>query len=599
MSWSVTVVLLSLLLLILLVWQEVKRLNRPRLTARIIASLVAVASMACLALPLMIQKPKTKDAGTIILLTSGFDRDSVRGFLQQENNQSIFTFDRTITSFDAMYLPAPDTIIASQKTTHVFGDGLTQNELASLHDLPLVYHAGNDRHSRISTARWTQTVATGQPLRVQGQYYNSSSTPVTLVLSAFNTTVDSTVLTEKGDQDFQLSCTPKHVGRAVYALLVLSGKDTLENDPVPVDVRTPVPLSILVLASSPDFENKFLKNWLTENQYRFAVRTAISTNKFEKQFVNLQPLPVETLGSALLEKFDLVIADASQLSSMPATNLNALKNAIGEMGLGLIVRSDTAGGTSAFYSASFPLVQLRDSIRRSASLRLSEQERPLSPLHIDQPVFIRESPEAKILVRDQQMHSLAAGKLFGSGKIVFSTISNTYSWKLAGIDNDYDAYWSFLIRNAAKKIVTKSSWRITPAFPRINEETELALRSGEDRIPEIRVGESRLYPQQEAEFPYQWKARYWPVRQGWQPVLANGVSSFIYVYSQSDWPGIKAAGTLQATKEYELTKGVSSSPSAVVDTRETEPVPKIYFFLAFLFSAGFLWFEKKFLGGDS
>jgi hypothetical protein len=55
---------------------------------------------------------------------------------------------------------------------------------------------------------------------------------------------------------------------------------------IPVFVESQATLKVLILSSSPDFENKFLKNWLFENQYVCAVRSAISKNKFSTEFLN-------------------------------------------------------------------------------------------------------------------------------------------------------------------------------------------------------------------------------------------------------------------------------------------------------------------------
>jgi hypothetical protein len=45
-----------------------------------------------------------------------------------------------------------------------------------------------------------------------------------------------------------------------------------------------------MLSASPDFESKFLKNWLSENGYAVALRSAISKDKFNSEYINIKPV---------------------------------------------------------------------------------------------------------------------------------------------------------------------------------------------------------------------------------------------------------------------------------------------------------------------
>ena len=55
--------------------------------------------------------------------------------------------------------------------------------------------------------------------------------------------------------------------RASYDSLFSRVKNTLEKDPLPVQVTETDPLKILILSSTPDFENRFLNNRLSKKGY--------------------------------------------------------------------------------------------------------------------------------------------------------------------------------------------------------------------------------------------------------------------------------------------------------------------------------------------
>jgi hypothetical protein len=64
-----------------------------------------------------------------------------------------------------------------------------------------------------------------------------------------------------------------------------------------------------MLAASPDFENRFVKDWLSQNGYTVVAKTAISTNKFDKTFLNAGSVSLDRVTSGLLDSFDVLLSD--------------------------------------------------------------------------------------------------------------------------------------------------------------------------------------------------------------------------------------------------------------------------------------------------
>lgn len=595
MYWNVIVISLCSLLLIFLLWKEVKWQNRSWLVARIIASVLTVVSLALLALPVTIQKQQTNNSVTVILLTEGFNNDSVQTISSANNDVKIFTTSKAIKAFNATYITDASSLADSfdNKAIHIFGNGLNESELSLLKNTPVIFHPAVIENS-ITSIDWTKKLTSGEPLLVQGSFNNSTASPLKIVLSGFNTNLDSVTLSSKQTSYLQLTTTPKHLDKAIYTLTVLSGKDTLQKEIIPVEVKTATPLSILLIAASPDFENKFLKNWLSKNEYKFAVRTTISTNKYDKEFINISPLPLDRITGATLDKFDIAIADASALTALPFSDLAGIKNYVESKGGGLIVKTDNAENSSKFFSSSFPITEVKDSIQHIIKLSLIDSNHLSSSLKTEQPIYIRSLPGTQSLVRDQHLRTMVNSKMYGSGKILLTTIGNTYSWQLSGNTKDYASYWSYLLQKAAKKIPAQQIWNTGTHLPQKNEEVNFKLQTSGTGIPQMQKGEDIAYTEQNYLLPYEWKSTYWPSKAGWRPLIGKDSTYWWYVYDNTDWKSIKALDKINVTKKYAAVHQYLSSNTSVTSIRKSVEFSKIYFFILLIICSAFLWAEKKF-----
>jgi hypothetical protein len=111
----------------------------------------------------------------------------------------------------------------------------------------------------------------------------------------------------------------------------------------------------------------------------------------------------------------------------------------------------------------------------------------------------------------------------------------------------------------------------------------------------VQARADELAMEQNYLLPYEWNGIYWPTKTGWQPLINNpGITTWWYIYDTKDWKGIKAMDKIRATKRYAATHPLSSNQPSIATSKTTTEIPKIYFFILFVISAGFLWFEKKF-----
>ena len=599
MYWTIIVITVCFLLLLFLLWKEVKRPNRIMLAARIVATIIAVVSLACIELPVSIRRQmQTKNNEVAIILTQGFNADSVQKVLMSTGSARIFTTDKSIKSFKARYIPdlsrlSEDSLKIS--SVHIFGFGLPQNELVHLKIRDVRFHPGQIKN-RISSIAWNQNLKSGENLIVQGSYDNASATDAKIILNNFDTNLDSVILPSKQTSPFQLSAAPKHIDKAIYSISVISSGDTVETNPLPVEVKSPAPINILVLASSPDFENKFLKNWLAENDYGFAVRTSISKNKYDKQFVNFSQASLDRITVSLLEKFDVVIADVAALNAMPSSDLSNLRTYVEVRGGGLIVKSGSGQKSIAFHSSYFPVVEIRESALYTTKLNFGANHIS-SALKIEGPLYIRSVAGTQPLIKDQQMRIVTNSRMFGLGKVIVTTVPNSYAWWLAGDTDDYTAYWTLLLKKAAKQISVSHRWQLSSPMPHQHEEIHFRLHSLNAEIPQAQSGGETLYPQQNFFLPYEWNLTYWPIRQGWQALTYNnGPTTWWYTFDEEDWQGIKATEKTMATKKFAAMPDLNEVGGAIKEESNLL-IPKYYFFFLFILASGFLWFEKKYRNG--
>ncbi|WP_315822743.1 hypothetical protein [Paraflavitalea speifideaquila] len=336
------ILIASLLLVSVLVWKEISRPARAHLALRIIASILAVTGMAFLAIPITytVTTPSNNN-NKAILLTPGYPKDS----LHNKGGEQLYTTHPWLVASHITYLPDLGWFLAQHpeiNALEVWGYGLTEEELAvvSTQGIALQYHA-RATPTGFTAAGWPRQLKQGQWLDVQGAYQPANKDTVKIVLTGLGARFDSVTIGPNATGYFNLRCQPKHQGNTLYELEVISPGKTIAREKLPVHIAPAHPLRVLLLAASPDFDNKFLLTWLYENQYPVAIRNTISKNKYSRQFLNRDGLRIQDMSTGLLEQFDVVIMDDQQLTTLTTAEKNTLRSQI-QKGLGLILQTDSA-----------------------------------------------------------------------------------------------------------------------------------------------------------------------------------------------------------------------------------------------------------------
>jgi hypothetical protein len=588
MSWNSTVIIICIALAAFGAYWEYAREIRSYLTWRIVAVLVVVTMLACLVLPISYSADTTQTAGKhTLLLTAGFNKDS----LLTGKNDTIYTLDKSVLQqYPKATFISDASRFSGNLTLDIFGYGLTKNELSQLSEQAIIFHPSPVPDGFIDV-NWNDQLKSGEAFTVQAKYKSTSGKKMKIVLKGLNTTLDSVDIKENSSSDITLKAIPKNTGKAVYTLLAINNKDTLEQEQLPLIITPIKPIKILILSASPDFETKFLKTWLSRNGYGVASRSTVTKGKYSQEYVNVAQSDLIHLSTALLDKFDVLIGDLSLLKGLPSSESSVLQQQV-QKGMGVIVRVDSAGKASSWLQRDFSVTSLagKQTVQTTLNIQGNSKTAKLSL----GPAYINSNTNTQTLVTDEHNHLVAAAALAGAGRLIFTIINNSYNWLLNGNKSDYYTLWSLLINKAARKEPSTEKWIVKGDLPVPNKPARMVI---ENTLPinSIKINQNSVYPAQDAAVPFQQQIIYWPPAFGWQQAIANnGLPYWWYAWPNNTWRSLIAENKINTTNQY-AHEHAAAFVTKQIRQKSWVKVSKIYFFILFLMAITFLWAENKFL----
>jgi hypothetical protein len=591
MQQTTLITIICIVLSLVGIWTVWVRPSKAHLVLRILSTLAAVTALGCLVLPVSYTSTaSTQDARhEAVLLTDGFDEDSLSAY----PSLPVYTFNPNIRpTAKTKYLPdaaALNELKPQITTLHILGNGLSYEQLQQMYPMAVSFQPSST--GGIINLNHTTHLNAGQSFQVQGQYHNHSNQTVKLKLKGLGTVVDSVTLPANRQSVYNLSAVPKNTGRNVYQLLAVQNADTLQSLPLPVTITPVQPLKVLLLSSTPDFENKFLKNWLTENGYAAAIRSSISKGKTSVEFVSMEKQLLDKLTPANLNTFDVVTADAASLKALSSAESSALYQQVTQKGLGLIIRADSSKIASGWMQGGFSVTILPAEKQLMAKLLVTGNPSPTSALSIN-PAYINVSPNAQSIITDVQNRTLAACKLAGNGRVILTTLTQTFTWALAGNTKNYTTVWAALLNKAARKKPAVEQWFISSALPAENAPVDITLQSGA-AATNLQVNQLSITSAQSALLPFEHTVTYWPTAAGWQQVTFNRTSFYWFAAQKSAWLYLQNQENTKATLLY----AQNHRPNAPVTKKMQQivriEVPKFYFYVLLLLACGYLWAESR------
>jgi acylphosphatase len=587
-------IIAAILLCCFLIYKEFKRENKARLLLRILAVVLVVASLLFLIVPITQQSTRTRNPKKLLLVTPGFPNTLA-------TNETYFTLDSSVLealgASRVRYLPDLAYYLRSHpevSAIKAFGYGLSADELAQIGKLSYEFEAAPEIGG-VQSVSWPNVLPASTALNVQGIYDNRADASVQLILEGSGTKMDSLTIAAKEKTSFTLSSRPKQLGKAIYHLIVKQGSKELTREKVPFTIVESPKLRIMVLAASPDFEFKFLRNWLFENKYPAYFRTRISKEKFSTDAVNLKDKPASGFNGSMFKNFDLLIADDEELAALPATAKSILNTEV-KNGLGLVVRINEAKPLSGF-AKDFRLTGATDSITSTINPVLTGASAKLKAIPVNQPLFVGVTPEKVSLVENTKGNILVSSKLYGTGKVAASTIGSTYNWVLSGSTADYAQYWSYVINKTARKVEKTLSWKVKPLFPGLSEQVSLVFQTSSRQVlPAVLINKAAKSTQQHPLLPFYWQTKAWMEHAGWNTIKVDEhPAEDFFVYNPEEWTSVKQHDQVENNQKFSKRGQHNTEIQANRIYIIKEELSKWWFFGIFLISIAFLWFETKIL----
>jgi len=583
-----------ILLTCFLIYVEVRRVNKARLPLRLLATVLMALSFLFLIVPLRVKSPRTIIPGKLLLLTKGYPKNIPK-------NVKYFTLDSALLQeLGANHITdIPE--LGYHLRTHpelsglkVFGYGLSAAELKEVGDRSYEFQSAKVEDG-VRSISWPSRLASSALLNVEGFYENTSNSTLKLVLEGLGTRMDSVLISPGQKRSFKLSCRPKQVGLAIYHLVVQEGSEEVSREPIPFTVFEPAKVKVMVLAAAPDFEDKFLRNWLLENKYPAYFRTRISKDKFSIDAVNIPGVQAPVFSASMFDNYDVIIADDEELAALPQIMQSRLRTAV-TSGAGLMVRITEDKALSTF-ARRFRVQSSNDSLSSSVIPIISDEKIRLKPITANRPAFLVPSPEQLRLVENPAGKILLSNTIQGKGRVAATTIHTTYNWMLTGATADYARYWSAVLNKTARQAEKELNWSISPQFPTVSEELALSFQiQSHANLPRVLLNKPSVAVQQHPMLPFFWQSLVWPEQLGWNEFqIGDQPAEAFYVYGPQDWDGVKRQERIAANQEFALKSKKDVVKEAERTEIITEPISRWWFFGVFLIVVAFLWYETKIL----
>lgn len=487
------IIIVLLILGLLLMLKEILRKDKRRLIWRIVASTFLIAGFYFLQFPPAFQQKVKIASHEIAILTPGAVLDSVPGGMRAYSSDSALVRNGRgkvsyLTDLSVV------TLSGQQPRVHVFGCGLDEVQLRTLPAHTLVFHPSPLPEGAIS-ANWAREVYSGNSLEIKGVYHNTGSKVITLSLAGTGAASDSVKIKPGAPARFALSVQPKLEGKAVYRLIARQGKDTLSNEPVPFQTRKKTPLRLFMLSAYPDFEFRFLKDWLYENNHSVITQTVISKSKQSNDYLNVDDKRPASVTRQFLNTIDVVILDEEARETLTPAERGALQQAVNG-GLGMLVLSKSKRAVTL--RGQGKETNSNDSVTYEWLLA-GQRQRYEKHWH-------------------QKIQSVARKE------------KSPLSW---------GAVPRFPTVGRQMRVVTER-------------------RQG-PLVPAIQIEGTRYAPRQNREVDFQWDVTEWPARTGWHQLQVDTASDSFYVYGAGDWASLRHYETWMANQKFREKQRTSGS----------------------------------------
>lgn len=515
----------------------------------------------------------------VLLLTPSYDKESVDSVVSKNPTLSLYHTEGSTPYNNSTRLDLYSGLEDPEKNLRVVaGEGLPSYVLSRIKSnfdyLPSPWKEG------VVELFVPPAIHKNSPATISGTFH-SSGEKLKLYLEGPSGKEDSLTIATPGTSGFQLSFTPKVEGRVLYKLVVMDSTDIKSSEDIPLEVERFEPLNILIAQGYPTFEMQYLKNFLARQQHRIALRFQLSKKVFRTEYANRPAVSLSRFNKKLLEEVDLIILDREALSDISVQERAEITSAIRD-GLGLLVLMSNDGRSipSDFLTAPMKKVSQDTATVIVAGKTIKFPVAAVRP----------EATDGLQTVLGHDGETLAGYRHALKGRIAFQLLQETYRLKLSGDSLTYGWIWSPLIDEVARSRNGGSQIMISNPFPvYVDEPITIGLMSSADR-PAVSFDSIDLPLREDVLLDNLWSTTTWTDKPGWHSVQStDGSLHSHYVFNDGEWSALRNAQLIR--ENIKASRRQSGAPTTVASAEKE--YPPVYFFIAFVLAAGFLWLAPK------
>ena len=444
--------------------------------------------------------------------------------------------------------------------------------------------------------------APGARFEVHAQAHGISAGRAEL-LDPADTVVDRADLAADGR--VQLSGIARAPGRSVFHLRLLDAQShVLDSVPVPQQTLAAAPLRLLVRASAPGPELKYLRRWATDAGLRVQVQADTGAGLS----VGDGAVPLD---AAALARSDLLLLDERSLAGLSAGQLAAVRQALRD-GLGVLVRSAGAPSASArqrlrdlglpvqgdgsSHAADLPgdgestMLAARRGPLGSTTLPSADGEAADRSSHSAAlptlEVLALQPTDGSTLLLDRAGKALGGWRSVGKGRIGLLPVTDSWRWVLAGRDDRHGELWSGVVATLARAQAGADALWSAQAIAWAGERQALCgVQAPLQAFDAKGVGVPLVVDGATASLRC---AGWWPRAAGWQRLQHGEATVWRYVFDANEAAVLHRQAMIDAT-----TLALATATPAGAAAMQPVPGPRWPWWLAFVLCVSLLWWLER------
>ena len=484
--------------------------------------------------------------------------------VQQQEGNEVFIRKEYDQVFENFYEYLNSEYYQRKDSLFIIGGGLEAGDLALLKDIPKKIIIDNVRGG-FSDLK-TPTVKSYRPFEITGTVDVANALGVKVVAP------DGTeYYSPLEKQDFSIKLQAREAGPFLYDMHLIQENDTL-CEKLPIVVEEDKPWKILVLNSSPSFENNFLKNHFGEQGKEFTIRQKISQDKYQYSYTNTGRHTIFPLNKKSLLRYDFCLIDVATWNSMGRDNRNNILEEVKNRGLSLLIKAD-----------------LQESARNIPTYRIQSQK-SISWQEDNREVDInatRLSANSNYQEIKSNGHIIGYHTNYGVGKIGIVGIESTYLLLLNEMEDSYQKIWTDLL-SVFYTPINESTIIHTPNLNFENTSIPIHVITSE-KNPQLKLNDSISLALQESPFVSNFYTAKAFADDGWHYLHLEGDSlrHWFYIHPDSSWKVLRSQNLKLINERAEAISSDGSLHS------EKIPMPWYYGLLLSVLGLGLLWLDER------